>query len=338
VTRLRDVLSLLRIQTAGFEGFLFLVGPLLTGNDLPLSDAALLWTLGALSNGYIFALNDLVDLPHDRLNPRRQTSALVSGRVSERLALTLSLLLPLAALLTVVLAGWARGPIAMLILILALAAAVNVYQKATRRPLQMDVLFSVTMAGPLPVTAWAITGGVSTVVWLGTVTLFLLSLELNSVAGNLKDLATDAQVGFTTVAVVRGARLAPDGTLLPGSSYSRYVRMLHIAVTLTALATVGAAAAGRPRVVQVGVAFAVAGLVGWGARDLAALLGARRKPSANGRETWFAAGFALLLLPISLRAPGVSFIGAIAALAAWEVSCRPQSLTAAVRRRRPTRR
>jgi len=323
VTRRRDVLSLLRIHTAGFEGLIFLAGPLLTGRAFPLGDAALLWTLGVLINGYIFALNDLVDLPRDRLNPRRSASALVAGRVNERLALTLSLLLPLGATLMVLLASWARGPAALFVLFLALAAPVNVYQKAPGRPLLMDGLFSVTMAGPLPVTAWAVTGFVPTVVWLATATLLLLSLELNSVAGNLKDLATDSDAGFTTVATSRGARLAADGTLRPGRPYTRYVFGLHTAVTLTTLVTVAATAAGRPPAVQAGVVLAAAVLVLWGVLDLTALLAGRRRPSPTGREPWFAAGFALFLVAVALRAPGVAFVAAIAALAAWEVVCRP---------------
>lgn len=316
-------MSLLRIHTAGFEGLVFVAGPLLAGDQLPLLEAVHLWTLGVLINGYIFALNDFVDLPRDRLNPKRATSALVAGRVSERLALTLSLLLPLGALLVAVYAGWAGGPLAVFVLLLALAAFVNIYQKATRWPLRMDLLFSLTMAVPLPMTTWAVTGRVPAVVWFAAATLFFLSLELNSVAGNLKDLGTDADAGFTTVATSFGARLAENGTLVPGRRYAAYVRGLHAVVTVTALLSASVAAIGRPIVVQAAAALVASFLVVSGVRSLSRLLAGRRRPSPTGRDPWFAAGFALFLLAIALRAPGVAFVGALATLVTWEVICRP---------------
>jgi 4-hydroxybenzoate polyprenyltransferase len=297
-----------------------------------------MWTLGILINGYIFALNDVVDLPRDRLNPRRRTSALVSGRVSERVALTLALQLPFGAVLAIVLAGWTSGPVAVFIALLALGAVVNVYQKATRCPLAMDMLFAVTMAGPLPVTAWAVTGSVPAVVWLATATLFLLSLELNSVAGNLKDLGSDVGAGFTTVAVSRGARLDTNGALVSGRRYGSYVRRVHALTTAAALVTVGAASVGRPLAVQLGVASLAAGLVAWGARDLRRLLGGSRRPSATGREVWFAAGFALFLVAVALRAPVAAFVAALTALVVWEVVCRPTVLAPLLRRGVPARR
>lgn len=317
-----DILSLLRIHTAGFEGFIFLLGPMLAESSVPLPTGLLLWTLGVLINGYIFALNDLVDLPRDRLNPARQDSVLVAGRVSEQLALALSVVLPLVAVLLVTAADWGPGPQSVFVLLVLLAAIVNVYQKATRRPLLMDLLFALTMAGPLPVATWALTGSVSPIVWLGVVTLFLLSLELNSVAGNLKDLRSDLQTGFTTVATSSGAVLSPDGTLRPSRAYRRYVVSLHAAVTAAALATVAVAVVTRPLFVVVGVVAGAVALSAWGARDLKLLLTGRRPPSSRGRERYFAAGFALLLVAAAARAPGWTFPAAVAALAAWEMAFR----------------
>jgi 4-hydroxybenzoate polyprenyltransferase len=333
-TRPGDVLSLLRIQTAGFEGLVFLIGPLLAGQVISVTTGVLLWTLGALVSGYIFALNDLVDLPRDRLNPTRRASALVAGRVSERLALALSVALPLAAVLLVVMANWDSGPQAVFVLLLLLAAFVNVYQKATRRPLAMDLMFAVTMAGPLPVTVWAVAGCVGPVVWLGTATLLLLSLELNSVAGNLKDLASDLRTGFATVAISRGARLSSEGFLIPGCSYGRYVVSLHGAVTVAALMTVGYAVVGRPMWVGIGVLTLAVALSTWGFRDLVSMLAGRRRPSPRGRERYFAAGFSLLLLAVAARAPSGMFAAALATLATWELACRPQLLFQFVERLR----
>jgi 4-hydroxybenzoate polyprenyltransferase len=313
-------INLLRLHTAGFGGLVFVLGPLLAGwKGQPLT-FALLWLVGAITSGSIFVVNDLVDLPYDRQNPRRAGSPLVAGRISQRAALACSVALPLLAVGVVALAGWPPAPQCWFVLLLVLATFVNVYQKVTRRPLAMDLLFAVTMAAPLPITTMAVVGTVPPLVWSATALHVLLSLELNSVAGNLKDLASDERTGFRTVALELGARLAPDGTLLAGQRYGRYCWMLHGLVTGTALVTLAGAARTRPLPVLLVIAAGAAVVCWWGLRGLRELLGGRRGPSPRGREAYFASGYALLLCATGLRAHGPTFAAAILLLGSWEVA------------------
>lgn len=318
-------MRLLRLHTAGFLGFVFLMGPMLAGATISIIQGLTLWSIGVLLNGYIFALNDLVDLPSDRYNAARQGSALVSGRVSERLALALSLALPLGSAILVALAGWERGPQVVFFAVLILAAFVNIYQKATRQPLKMDLLFSATMAAPIPVGCWATVGTVPPNVWIGTVVLFLLALELNSLAGNLKDLRSDSTVGFRTVATSRGARVDDDGYLVPGMPYRRYALFLHGGLTVIALSF--ALATGWASGIR---AFIVVSLVSlpltiWGAVAIGRILAGASRPSSTGRETYFACNFALLLVSTAVLAPLPFLVAALAALTTWEVAFRATS-------------
>jgi 4-hydroxybenzoate polyprenyltransferase len=312
------ITNLLRLHTAGFEGLVFVLGPLSAGWEGSPSQFALLWLIGVLNNAYIFALNDLVDLPYDRQNPARARSPLVDGRISERSALVCSLALPLLASALVAIANWPVAAKWLLILMLILSAFVNVYQKATRRPLLMDLLFAVTMAAPLPITTLAVMGVVPPLVWLTTSLLFLLSLQLNSVAGNLKDLRADERTGFRTVALSLGATLADDGKVMPGKRYARYCWLLHGAVTGVGLLTLIAATRGRPMPMVLAVATGAAVASWWGVRDLRTLLAGRRRPSPRGREAYFAAGFALLLSATAMHAHWPAFAAAIGALVVWE--------------------
>lgn len=317
-----DLLRLLRLQAAGFQGFIFLMGPMLAGVSISIRQGVALWSIGVLLNGYIFALNDLVDLPFDRLNPVRRLSALVSGRVSERLALALSVALPLSSAILVALADWNPGPTVAFLVVLILAAFVNIYQKVTRRPLAMDLLFSVTMAAPLPVATWAIVGAVPAEVWMGSWVLFLLALELNSLAGNLKDLESDTRVGFRTVAISKGARLTEDGHLASGKRYRRYALALHIGATISAVTLVMSAAGDLGRRAQLVIALLSLLVAILGTRDLIRMLRGRRRPSSTGREVYFASGFALLTLAAAILAPPPLFMAAVAALAGWELAFR----------------
>lgn len=308
-------LTLLRPHTGGFEGFVFVAGPLMGGWTGSPGAFAALWLMGALTSGSIFALNDLVDLPRDRVNPARRHSPLVSGAVSPRAATVHAVVLPLAVMAAA--ATWPPEAIAGLAATLALGAIVNVYQKATRRPLAMDLLFATAMAAPLPVTALACLGGVPAVVWAGTCLFFLASLQLNSMAGNLKDLASDHVTGFRTVAVSLGATVREDGTLLPGRGYARYCRLLSAAVGVSGCVALMIAAG--PRVWALALAAVICAVAFWGGgRSLHDLLSGRRRPSPRGREGYFAAGFAMFAAAIGLGAEPWRFCWAVAALLIWE--------------------
>jgi 4-hydroxybenzoate polyprenyltransferase len=312
-----DFARLVRVQAVGFEGFSFAIGPLLTGVALSIIEMSLFWLLGVLINGYIFALNDFVDLPRDRENPARAASPLVSGRISTAIALILSISFPLVAVAVIVAAGWPPLAVIAFVFFLMLGAVVNVYQKATDRPILMDSLFAVTMAAPLPVAAMAYTDRLPTVVWIATVFMFFLALELNSVAGNLKDLSSDLVTGFRTVAVVLGARATPDGRLEPGVRYRRYCVVLHGITVAAGLTGVVVSVGGSVWTVLVVVALCLAVTVA-GCVDLYTLLAGSRRPSRRGREGYFAAGFVLMIAIIALNSDVSTFLYAVVVLLAWE--------------------
>jgi 4-hydroxybenzoate polyprenyltransferase len=319
-------LTLLRPQTGGFMGFVFVAGPLLGGWTGSPGAFAVLWLMGAVTSGSIFALNDLIDLPRDRANPARRHSPLVSGAVSPRAATVYAVVLPLVVMGAA--ARWPHGAVAGLAATLALGAVVNVYQKATRRPLAMDLLFATAMAAPLPVTALACLGGVPAAVWAGTCLFFLASLQLNSMAGNLKDLASDRVTGFRTVAVSLGATVGEDGKLVPGRAYARYCLALSAAVGLAGCAALALSAGPRPWAL-VSAAVVCAGACWVGARSVHDLLRGVRRPSSRGREAYFAAGFVMFAAAIGLGADPWRFGWAVTALLVWE------GAFALLRRRRP---
>ncbi|MGW0557255.1 UbiA family prenyltransferase [Streptomyces sp. NPDC002926] len=322
ISTLAGLANLLRMHTAGFEGLVFTIGPLLTNRSATAGDLVCLWWIGVVVNGYIFALNDLVDLPHDRRNPARTRSPLVTGGISERTALSAAIVLPLAAIGTAVAAGWQRAAAVLFVALLAMAAVVNVYQKVTRHPVLMDLAYATTMAAPLPITAQAYEHEVTPLVWCATSSLFFLALQLNSVAGNLKDLASDRSTGFRTVAIVLGAAVESDGKLVAGHRYRAYCWTVHALAGFTATVTVGAAVTQHRGWIVVAVGVAATAALAFGTRDLWRLLSGARQPARNGREWYFACGFALLLMAVGLSAPQKTFWAVITALAAWEIAFR----------------
>jgi 4-hydroxybenzoate polyprenyltransferase len=312
-----DLASLLRIHTAGFEALVFVLGPLIGGWRGKAGEFVALWSIGIIVNSYIFVLDDLVDLPHDRANPKRSRRPLVGGRVSVRVALGLSISFPLAALMIAAISGWPHQAEVPFAAVLIAAAFVNIYHQVTRRPLLMDLLYATAMASPIPICSLAVLHGLTLLTWSATAALFLLALQLNSIAGNLKDLEPDRRTGLRTVALAFGAVLAPDGTLRPGSRYRRYCWVLQSLTWLT-LALALAEAVRAPAAWEI-AAIALAALIAFavGTRDLARLLSGARQPSQTGRELYFAAEFAVLLLAVAVHSHLVPFLAALGLLAIW---------------------
>src|SRR5262249_22295206 len=147
---------------------------------------------------------------YDRANPKRSHRPLVVGRVSSRVALGMSISFPLAALMIAAASGWPALAEMSFAAVLIVTAYVNIYQKVTRLPLLMELLYATAMAAPIPICALAVLHRVTLLTWCASVALFLLALQLNSIVGNLKDLEPDRQAGLRTVALSLGATIAPD--------------------------------------------------------------------------------------------------------------------------------
>lgn len=311
------IASLLRIHTAGFEALVFVLGPLIGGWRGKAWEFVALWSIGIIVNSYIFVLDDLVDLPHDRANPKRSRRPLVDGRVSARVALGLSISFPLAALMIAAISGWPSQAEVPFAAVLIVAAFVNIYHQVTRRPLLMDLLYATAMASPIPICSLAVLHSLTLLTWSATAALFLLALQLNSVAGNLKDLEPDRRTGFRTVALAFGAALAPDGTLRPGSRYRRYCWGLQSLTWLALALALAEAVRARPawEIAAIALAALIASAVG--TRDLARLLSGARRPSQTGREPYFAAEFAVLLLAVAVHSHLAPFLAALGLLAVW---------------------
>lgn len=298
--RLAALCNLVRLHTAQWEAVTFLFGLLLIGHPVFSATGALLVLLGVLINSYIFVLNDVADLPRDRHHPGRAASPLVAGTVSVDVAISLSVALPIVMWILIAIADWpARAEVAFASMVL-LGAYVDVWQKTSPRvpPPVMDLLFGVTMAAPIPVVIWAVGSTITNTAWLVTVGFFVLMVQLNSVAGNLKDLAEDERSGARTTAIVLGSTVA-DGRLELGASYRRWI------VTTAVLAAPwypAAAISTGKGVAALGVAVALVALWAYGTWSLATLLRGRREPSSRGREPFVYAGMAATVLVIALDA------------------------------------
>ena len=317
---MRALATLFRLHTAGWEVFVFLLGPLVVGELDDIGTVATLAVLGVMISSFIFVLNDLADLPRDRLDPGRQASPLVSGAIEEPVALALSCGLPVAMWFLIALDGWTRAANLSFSVLLGLGVYLDVFQKTSRRfpPLLLDVLFSVAMAGPVIVGVAAVREPITPTVWLLAASFLLLCLALNSVSGNLKDIASDLRTGFRTVAVSMGVRV--EGERIAFSpAYRHYAHGLGAAMAAVTVTTAFVASDGWGRVlVTAVVALLAVGVV----VDLHQIVSGQRPPSERGRERFFAFGMLQVVIITAALAPPIALAAAVTFVAVWELSFR----------------
>jgi 4-hydroxybenzoate polyprenyltransferase len=312
----RSALNLFRLHTAGWEILVFLSGPLLVRAHSDYVTWVVLAVLAVMVNSFIFVLNDLADLPRDRLDPSRTNSPLVSKAVSSATALTLAVALPVCMWVIIAADNWSRPASVAYALCMLLGAYLDVFQKTSKmvHPLILDLLFAIAMAAPTIVGIAAARERIPTVAWLFAAAFVALCLALNSIGGNLKDIESDLSTGFRTVAVALGVRMV--GQRIDFSrAYVAYARALSVVIVVLLIWTGVDSAAGVTRVVVV----VLVSLLGVGLiSNVRSITIGTRQPSPRGRDLYFVFGMAAYVVILAARSDLVLLAGVLGVVVAWE--------------------
>jgi 4-hydroxybenzoate polyprenyltransferase len=279
-----DVARLLRSSALGGTLVLPVAGAA-TGRA-PLSPGQLvgLLAVGTCFHVYAYVLNDVVDLPIDRTEPRRAYFPLITGLISPRAALVLALTpLPVAVALTLALAP-AGSPTAWLAAAVLGMAVYDLWGKRCPLPPATDVVQGLAW-GALVGYGAAVVGRVGPATLLVCGFVVVLIVLANGVHGSLRDLANDRACGVRSTALLFGAAPAPGGGLVVPPALVVYA----VALELLLLAL-------------------VAGVLGY---DLLMLTATETLVTGTAVAALSAASLLLLLLAVrSLRSPeGVRYAG-----------------------------
>src|ERR1035437_1761798 len=313
----RAAVNLFRLHTAGWEILVFLSGPLLVRSHRDYATWFVLALLAVMVNAFIFVLNDLADLPRDRLDPSRRHSPLVSKAVNPATALALSVALPICMWVIIDIDDWSRSASTAFALCVLLGAYLDVFQKTPKRihPVILDLLFAAAMAAPIIVGIAAVREQIPTSAWLLAASFLGLCLALNSIGGNLKDIDSDLKTGFRTVAIALGVRMV-DHRIDSSRTYTGYTCVLSLVIAGSFVWTGIDSATGAYRVIVV----VVVSLLGIGCvANINSITSGRRQPSPNGRDRYFAYGMVAYLVILSARSDLVLLGVVVGVVVAWEV-------------------
>ena len=153
---------------------------------------------------YVSLLNDIIDLPLDRTNPARAAYPLVSGNISLRAALLITLVqIPVAAAVIYWQAGSLMAYFAMA-LALGMMTIYNIWGKRSPLPPAIDVIQGIGFSS-LVLYGAALTGGLTPLTWL-TFALGIIWMVIINLLGGLHDLHSDLAFGVNTTPIYFGIR------------------------------------------------------------------------------------------------------------------------------------
>lgn len=219
-------------------------GPLLAGmgsvgpeaSSPSAATVAVVLGVGLAFHVYAYVLNDVVDLPIDRTEPRRAEFPLVTGRVGRGQALAVALT---GALIGLGLAALHRPDASMGVLAAAYGAMAvyDVWGKRSAIPFLTDLVQGLSWAALLWWGALAAGRPSAMTGWLaGSMVVFILLA--NGVHGSLRDLDNDLRCGARSTAIVLGARPLPGGGVTTSPRLTAYAAALHTLVVLSVVAAV----------------------------------------------------------------------------------------------------
>jgi 4-hydroxybenzoate polyprenyltransferase len=222
-----------RLSALGTTLAVPLLGAASVSPGLPWRTAAVIVIVAFGYHLFAYVLNDVVDLPIDRHEPRRAVSPLVRGTVRPGHALALALA---AVPLTLAVAAAASGAepgggraVAALATAFVLMAVYDLWGKRSPVPWLLDLvqglgwaallLYGAAVRGPWTALTW----------WLFAFWTCFIVLA-NGVHGGLRDLENDARCGARSTAIVMGARADAGGRLVVPRRTVAYAWTLHAAL------------------------------------------------------------------------------------------------------------
>lgn len=224
---LKRLSRFLRLAAAGATVAIPLLGAVTALSEPGLEVIAGIAAVGLAHHVFSFVLNDVIDLPIDRTEPRRSPSPLVQGVVSPRFATIVAVF---AGLLGLALSAFLGASLRAQVLLVAsylFVTAYDVWGKKTLLPPLIDMTQGVGWA----LLAWygaELAGGATAVTAVFAVFLVGYITLANGVHGGLRDLENDLSHQARTTAIFLGAVPLPGGGARCPRTLRRYAVALDI--------------------------------------------------------------------------------------------------------------
>lgn len=244
--------SFVRLSALGGTLPLPLVGAATSAAKPGPMTAIVVLTMGLGFHVFAYVLNDVVDLPIDRSDPRRRHGPLVRGLVTTTTALAVA-----GAAFAMGLLATLGAPLAALAFVAAGLGlgAYDLFGKRTRHPWLSDVVQGAGWAA-LVIAGAAVAGPPTALTFTVAAYVAAFIVQANGVHGAIRDLAVDSALDVPTTARLLGAGIGVDGDRVIPARVYRYAWALEgllVALAAAAMAVGGAAVAAVPMACSVAI-------------------------------------------------------------------------------------
>ena len=287
--RLQAVAQLTRAPLFAVTFMFVLLGVAGSSGEVPASDLALILVASIGFHVAVYVVNDIVDLPIDRTEPRRATSPLVLGTVTPGRMAVVAAAAAVVGVGTAAVVAWSAG-VAMACAT-GLLIVYDVWGKRCALPPLTDLVQGLGWAALLASGSLAGGGTTATTAWLGAYVVVAILL-VNGVHGAVRDLANDQRYGARTTARFLGASVDASGAFHLPVRLWVYGVVLHVVDVALLAVPLTTDESSRSVELAVVVAGGVIGLVALG----------RGLHRAGDRRVALGAGFAYIIVMLAVPA------------------------------------
>ena len=226
----------IRLHFVFFTAVWPLMGAASARRDASAYQLAALVAVAICFHSFTYLVNDVIDLPIDRGDPRRQQDPIARGTLRPSVALLIAAVLPLVAAGITFSLGGGWQPQLTLAIGFASITAYNLWGKHCVFPPLTDVIQGVAWGSLAIYAAQALGAEPNVLTWLVAAYVGMFTLLFNGIHGPLRDLAADFNGGGRTTAILLGARPAtpfgPAVVPLPVTVYAWLTLVGTIAISV----------------------------------------------------------------------------------------------------------
>jgi len=202
---------LVRIHFLSFSALWPLLGATTVRRSLTIADVTGLVAVTVCFHVYTMLFNDVVDLPIDRTQPKRQQDPLVRGAIKPWQVLVIAFVQPLLTVPLTIWMGGSGSAHATLGAGFVLMAAYNLWGKRCPFPPLTDAIQGAAWGTLAIYAALLFAPAPNAMTWLVAAYVVVFTLLFNGVHGPLRDLDNDFACHAMTTAILLGARPVRGG-------------------------------------------------------------------------------------------------------------------------------
>ncbi|MEM1096755.1 MAG: UbiA family prenyltransferase, partial [Bacteroidota bacterium] len=210
----RDIEALFRLSAIAPSMVLPMLGSASVSPDLSLYQLAGIGMIGFNAHIFGYVLNDVIDLPLDRTEPRKKNHPLVRGSIATKPALLFALIQAPMAMSIAAIINFDIASLSILVTSFLLVILYNTYGKKTSFPIFFDLILGVSASLFVIFGAFIEGHHINQTTAIISFYSLIYITSINSIHGGIRDIENDAKCNSITTPIKLGVHLDENNTII----------------------------------------------------------------------------------------------------------------------------